>query len=521
MRCFPIVICILFSTLPLHTCTAQFIVAHRGASHDAPENTLAAFELAWQRGADAIEGDFYLTSDGKIVCIHDKTTKRVAPKHPELTVTKSTFDQLRKLEVGSWKDAKFSGQQIPTLKEVLAIVPPGKRIFVEIKSGPEIVPTLTTELNECGLQPNQIVIIAFNEDVVRACRKSMPQFKCSWLTSFRQKDKKGPWKPGTDEVVSRLQQSGATGLGANGNEAVINGNFADRVRQTGSELHVWTINDLDAAKRFVKLGVDSITTDRPALIRQALPQPADAVSKGDSLQNINVACEGTYPHHLQGIAADDSSLYWSFTTTLVKTNKKGELATKVPVANHHGDLCYRDGKLYVAVNLGKFNDPAGNADSWIYVYDAQTLQEIARHETQEVEFGAGGIGFRKGNFFVIGGLPADVHENYVYEYDEEFNFIKRHVIKSGHTLMGIQTATFANDRWWFGCYGAKSELVVTDSEFQFLGRHPFNCSLGIQGYSKDRLLSASGNCVKNQGCRGSVRVAVPDQNGGLMYAKSK
>ncbi len=72
--------------------------------------------------------------------------------------------------------------------------------------------------------------------------------------------------------------------------------------------------------------------------------------------------------------------------------------------NHHGDLCFRDGKLYVAVNLGKFNDPDGNADSWVYVYDAESLKELARHETQEVLYGAGGIGYRDGHFFVVGGF---------------------------------------------------------------------------------------------------------------------
>jgi hypothetical protein len=57
----------------------------------------------------------------------------------------------------------------------------------------------------------------------------------------------------------------------------------------------------------------------------------------------------------------------------VKTNLDGKLLKQVPVVNHHGDLCFHDGKLFVAVNLGKFNDPKGNADSWVYVYDAKTL----------------------------------------------------------------------------------------------------------------------------------------------------
>ncbi|NQT12292.1 MAG: hypothetical protein HQ582_06070, partial [Planctomycetes bacterium] len=85
----------------------------------------------------------------------------------------------------------------------------------------------------------------------------------------------------------------------------------------------------------------------------------------------NAKCEGSYRHHLQGICTNgEDAIYWPFTTSLVKTDRDGKVEKKVAVANHHGDLCYRDGKLYVAVNLGRFNDPKGNADSWVYVYDA-------------------------------------------------------------------------------------------------------------------------------------------------------
>ena len=119
----------------------------------------------------------------------------------------------------------------------------------------------------------------------------------------------------------------------------------------------------------------------------------------------NVSCEGSYPHHLQGICIDgEEAIYWSFTTTLVKTDRSGK-AEDEPVARHHGDLCYSEGKVYAAVNLGKFNDPKGNADSWVYVYDRDDLSLLEKHEIQEVFHGAGGIGFQDGHFFVVGGLP--------------------------------------------------------------------------------------------------------------------
>ncbi len=246
------------------------------------------------------------------------------------------------------------------------------------------------------------------------------------------------------------------------------------------------------------------------------------IKVGKPLGELNtVVCEGAYPQHMQGVCTDESFIFWSFTTTLVKTDLTGTVLKKVEVANHHGDLCLHDGRLYVAVNLGKFNDPAGNADSWVYVYDAQNLTELARHKTQEVFHGAGGIGYRDGQFFVVGGVPDDVQENYVYQYDSEFKFVKKHVINSGHTHLGIQTATFAHDRWWLGCYGDPNILLVTDANFQMKGRHEMDCSLGIEGLSGGRLWVGNGRCEKDQGCNGKVQAVFPDDQLGLRVAKVK
>jgi hypothetical protein len=285
-----------------------------------------------------------------------------------------------------------------------------------------------------------------------------------------------------------------------------------KIKATGVEVGAWTVNDPATMKRLLDLGIERIYTDQPRLLL-SLKSPQGFK---------NVECEGTYRHHLQGICTNDNdAIYWSFTTTLVKTDTSGKEAEKIEVANHHGDLCHYNGKIYVAVNLGRFNDPAGNADSWVYVYDADDLSLVSKHETQEVFHGAGGIGHRDGHFFVVGGLPDGVQENYVYEYDGNFKFVEKHIIESGHTLLGIQTATFANDQWWFGCYGNPKILLVTDANFQMKGRYEFDCSLGIVGLSDGRFLSASGRCDKEKGCTGSVQVAVPDEKTGLKYVNSR
>jgi hypothetical protein len=230
-----------------------------------------------------------------------------------------------------------------------------------------------------------------------------------------------------------------------------------------------------------------------------------------------VACEGTYPHHLQGVCTDDKeTIFWSFTTKLVKTDRQGQALRQIDVASHHGDLCFAGGKLYVAVNLGKFNDPAGKADSWVYVYDPDHLALLARHKTPEVTFGAGGIAWHDGKFLVVGGLPAGADANHLYEYDAEFKFVQPHRLQTGGTLMGIQTAAFAEGRWWFGCYGDPKILLTEDASFREKGqRFEFDCSLGIVPLGGGKFLVARGTSSKDKGCTGRLLLAEADDQRGL------
>jgi len=230
-----------------------------------------------------------------------------------------------------------------------------------------------------------------------------------------------------------------------------------------------------------------------------------------------VDCEGVYRHHLQGICTNESDrIFWCFTTTLVTTDASGKVVRKIPVENHHGDLCYHDGKLYVAVNHGRFNDPQGKADSWVYVYDAGDLSFVSKHETPEVFHGAGGIAYHGKRFIVIGGLPDGVEENYAYEYDPDFAFVKKHVINSGHTRLGIQTAAYADGHWWFGCYG--SALLKTDASFKLTGRYNFDCGIGIAPAGAGRFLVGRGGRT-DDGRTGSVLLAHSDEKRGLVVQK--
>ena len=243
------------------------ITAHRGASYDAPENTLSAFKLAWKQGADAIEGDFHLTKDKEVVCIHDADTGRVAKE--KWIVAQSTYEELRKLDVGSWKGTQWAGERIPTLKEVLQLVPAGKKIFLEVKSGVEIIPHLVKIFMESSVSREQIVIISFSLDIIAEIKKYMPEIKAYWLTSFRKEGE--VWKPSISEIVTLLKKVNADGLDCKAHES-IDENFAKSLKYQGFEFHIWTVDNVEIAKRFQSLGVNSITTNRPLWLREHLEQ---------------------------------------------------------------------------------------------------------------------------------------------------------------------------------------------------------------------------------------------------------
>lgn len=247
---------------------SQAIVAHRGASADAPENTLAAFELAWLRGADAVEGDFYLSRDGHLVCIHDRSTKRTAGV--DLPVAETPLRRLRELDVGAWKGARYRGERIPTIDEVLAAIPRGKRIFIEVKCGPEAVPALRRAIDGSGLLPWQTVIISFDASVVARSRESMPGIAAHWITGFRQDKETGAWTPSHDEILSTLERVKASGLDAQAQPEMLDARLVRRLRSRGLEVHCWTVNAPALAAHVQRLGVDSITTDRPGLLRSTL-----------------------------------------------------------------------------------------------------------------------------------------------------------------------------------------------------------------------------------------------------------
>jgi glycerophosphoryl diester phosphodiesterase len=242
------------------------IIAHRGSSYLAPENTRATVELAWQEGADAVEGDFRLTADGHIVAMHDATLKRTAGV--DRRVVECSLEDIRRFDVGSWKGAQFAGEPVPTLAELLATVPAGKRFFVEVKCGPEIAEPLRRLLAIGRAAPEQIVLISLDAKVLQSLKEAIPQCQAFWVVEFKQTSP-GNWSPTLDEVLSTARAIKADGLDLMAT-GPFDAEFISRAKSAGLGICTWTVDDPALARRLIEMGVDGITTNRPGWLREQL-----------------------------------------------------------------------------------------------------------------------------------------------------------------------------------------------------------------------------------------------------------
>lgn len=245
------------------------IIGHRGASRDAPENTLESFRLAWEQGADGIEADFRLTADGRIVCMHDDRAIRTTGV--DLKIADSTLKELRLLDAGLWKGAAWSGALIPTLDEVLAALPAGAWLMIEIKSGREIIPALELALRRSGRSPERIRFLSFSAALIAELKQRLPEWHSCWLCDYRHTRRDDAWRPSREKVLETLSSSGADGL-ASANRLFLDRDLVDTLKGLGKETHVWTVDRLAAAERLCRLRVDSIMTNRPGWLRKRLAE---------------------------------------------------------------------------------------------------------------------------------------------------------------------------------------------------------------------------------------------------------
>ncbi len=237
------------------------VIAHRGASAHAPENTLAAFELAVQQGADAVEFDVKLTADGQVVVLHDQTVDRTTDGRGDLRAF--SLAALRELDAGARFSEQFRGQRVPTLEEVFETV--GRRVRMNIEltnyATPldSLVPAVVALVRRFGLE-KQVLFSSFFPHNLRQAKRLLPEVPCGLLTW-------AGWMGWWGRAV---------GFRAGVYQA-IHPNLQDvdaaRVRRwqaAGRRVHVWTVNaEADLARLFAE-GVDGVFTDDPALALRLL-----------------------------------------------------------------------------------------------------------------------------------------------------------------------------------------------------------------------------------------------------------
>jgi len=246
------------------------LIAHRGASCDAPENTLASVNLAWQRNVDAVEVDLRLSKDGCAVVIHDDTTKRTGGKNAK--VKEQTLQELKRLDVGRHKGGQWSDQRIPTFEEVLRTVPEDRLLFVDIKCGPEIFPELDADIGRSHVRPEQVVLMSFELDTAAAAKRRHPEICILWICDPAGSRRGGGRGSAAKRILAAARQAGLDGLNVKARRTV-DAAFVGQLKAAEMKVFVWTVNRLAAARRFRELEVDGIVTDRPGWLGDRL-EPA-------------------------------------------------------------------------------------------------------------------------------------------------------------------------------------------------------------------------------------------------------
>ncbi len=227
-------------------------IAHRGASAEAPENTVAAFDEAMKLGARAVEMDVRLCKDGIPVILHDPTVDRTT--NGTGAVADLTRLDLLRLDAGSWKHPRFVGTRIPLLTEALQAISDDAIAVLELKT--QIDPNLLRRILDEFAIRDASIILSFEQDILKAIHKSMPHTAIGLLSDG--------WQPDLPDICSTL---GASILGLN--TGVLNVERIKSARERHLRVWTYTPNDAGSVAACAAIGVEGIITDHPELIRPA------------------------------------------------------------------------------------------------------------------------------------------------------------------------------------------------------------------------------------------------------------
>jgi glycerophosphoryl diester phosphodiesterase len=229
---------------------------------------VAALRLGYEQGAEAAECDVHLSADGRIVVIHDADTARVAGH--KAAVSAQSVVALRQLDAGQWgkwQGSAFS-ENIPLLADALAVVPAGKRLFIELKVGGAILPELAQVIRASRLKPAQLPLLTFDLATARTAKHLLPAHEVCWIVDY---PSQGP-APGVGTLIDQTKAAGLDGLDLNG-RFPIDSVLVKTVHAAGLKLYTWTVDDPVVARAQAAVGVDGITTNRPGWLRQQLASP--------------------------------------------------------------------------------------------------------------------------------------------------------------------------------------------------------------------------------------------------------
>ena len=247
--------------VPMPAGPRPLIVAHRGASCAAPENTLAAFRAAVELGADAIELDVQRCADGHLVVFHDGTLDRTTDGRGRLA--DRSLAELKRLDAGSWFAPAFAGERIPVLEEVLQAVPQQVILFVELKVAglPQTLAAGMEEqvagaLSKSGRLATS-VLSSFDPACLRRVKAVMPQACCGLL-----------FESDPERHLSVALDLGADAL--HPHWTAVSDSLLEAARRHGLAVAAWTVDEPQVIARLARAGVDAIITNRPDLAFRTL-----------------------------------------------------------------------------------------------------------------------------------------------------------------------------------------------------------------------------------------------------------
>jgi glycerophosphoryl diester phosphodiesterase len=238
-------------------------LAHRGASYQAPENTLASITLAWELGAYGAECDVMLTADKKVILSHDQNLKRLTGQN--LLVRENSWEDLSSLVIrlSETNLPEYANEPIPLLGDVLATIPDDRMLVIEIKTGPEILSYLKKVVDD-HWKSGMIAFIAFDFETIRLTKSIYPDVPCYYLSMFRGK------------AMKRIDRAADCSLdGLDLRYGIINRKLVEKCGRAGLDLWCWTVNDPETAIRMQDLGVKVVTTDRPDWLKERVSEQSD------------------------------------------------------------------------------------------------------------------------------------------------------------------------------------------------------------------------------------------------------